>query len=480
MARSLVALLALVLVACSGKSEDGICTEGETQFCTCVIPEGRVLGEETCTGGAWGQCVCGDAPRDGGMIEPERDAGVIRDAGPRDGGLPRQCVPIQTRRDEDCEAMAIAAGDRHTCVLRASGELSCFGDDTEGQLGRRETVAPDPMAPWGYADLVKTATAATMVDADADYTCYLDDVGAAWCFGSNENGKLGGGEAPDTLPSSRTPVRVIGVNTFESLSLGRNHACAIEPTSQVLVCWGSNARQQLGRGQPASMLPFAPDAKKLDGVMTVVSGAAGDGFTCVVDSSGRAQCLGKNDNGELGDGVPTRPEVGTLVNVRLPAMSVATQVVAGDDHACALLDDGTVYCWGSNVAGQIGLDATIMLSATPVRIDMFATGAALDEVVSLHAGARHTCARRMDRSLVCWGDQITLCDPKMTNKPVRPRSFFWYGTSSRGVAAGGSHTCAIRNDRGIHCFGDNTFGQSDPAMPNSACEHDTPVSILFE
>ena len=477
--RGFVVLVTLALTACSGKGDDdAICSEGQTQLCTCVIAEGRVLGEQTCSAGAWGDCACGDAPRDGGMVAP-RDAGVfVRDAGPRDGGLPPQCSPLQTRPDEECVAAQVAAGARHTCVIRAAGELTCFGDDTAGQLGRGDVAAPDPMAPWAYEDLVVTATAATLVEARGDYTCYLDDLGIPWCFGSNEDGKLGSGQDPMTLPESRAPVRVGSEAGFVDLALGLKHACAIEPTSQALFCWGSNSHQQLGRGEPPTTLPFAPDAKKVEGLMEVAGAAAGDGFTCVFNGLGRVRCLGKNSDGQLGDGT-MRAEAAVPTLARIPAGRAATAIVAGVDHVCALLDDTTVYCWGSNIAGQVGLDQSTMESRLPVRVDLFSTGAALDEVTELVAGERHTCARRMDRSIVCWGDEITLCDPKGTNKPVRPRSFFWYGTSSRAIATGGAHSCAIRNDRGVHCFGDNTFGQSDPATPNSNCEHDQPVSILL-
>ena len=79
---------------------------------------------------------------------------------------------------------------------------------------------------------------------------------------------------------------------------------------------------------------------------------------------------------------------------------------------------------------------------------------------------------------MCWGHQDSLCDPFGTDKPVRPRGFFWYGTSARVVAAGTRHTCALRGDRQVHCYGENVFGQSVPSMPNAECEHDEPVGIL--
>ena len=84
----------------------------------------------------------------------------------------------------------------------------------------------------------------------------------------------------------------------------------------------------------------------------------------------------------------------------IPKAFVATAVTVGDRHACALGIDGSVYCWGDNRVGQLGINSTIA-NATATRVTMPSSAG---RVMSISAGAQHTCATTINQDLYCWGD----------------------------------------------------------------------------
>ncbi|SVB87742.1 uncharacterized protein METZ01_LOCUS240596, partial [marine metagenome] len=119
--------------------------------------------------------------------------------------------------------------------------------------------------------------------------------------------------------------------------------------------------------------------------------------TCAVLDDGSLYCWGRNYNGQLGDGTTT--DIPTPVQVSLPTGRTASSVSNGYYHTCAVLDDDSLYCWGQNWNGQIGDDTTTD-SSTPVEVSL-PTGRTASSVAT---GRYHTCAVLDDGSLYCWGD----------------------------------------------------------------------------
>src|SRR5437667_3601430 len=131
------------------------------------------------------------------------------------------------------------------------------------------------------------------------------------------------------------------------------------------------------------------------GARTPAGVSAGAFFTCVRLSDGTAQCTGRNQFGQLGNGDGTFTS--SSVPVAVSGLTTATRVVAGAEHACALLGDSTVRCWGAGDSGQRG-DGTFKNSSTvPVAVSVI-TGAA-----SVVAGGYHTCALLGDGTVWWWG-----------------------------------------------------------------------------
>lgn len=104
--------------------------------------------------------------------------------------------------------------------------------------------------------------------------------------------------------------------------------------------------------------------------------SAGSGHACAVLADGTVRCWGKNDLGQLGDGTQTD----STNPVSVKGLNNAAVINAGDKSTCALLQDGTMQCWGDNSAGQLGSGTMLnQLAPTPV--------ARLDSIVAMDMGA---------------------------------------------------------------------------------------------
>jgi alpha-tubulin suppressor-like RCC1 family protein len=236
----------------------------------------------------------------------------------------------------------------------------------------------------------------------------------------------------------------------------------------------------LDAGMPDAGMPTPEDA----GVVgdPIVEVAAGGRHTCAHRSSGRVLCWGSNYGGQLGDGTTED----RLAPTTVVDLSDAVQIQAGLYHTCARRRDGSVVCWGDNTLGQIG-DGTCSnrsvgcpagadrLRPTPV--------AGLADAVEIAVGVVHTCARRGDGHVFCWGsnDAGAIGDGTCSSR-VGPVSAFgpqpacsgtdrWSPTEVMGltdaveITAGGAHTCARRASGEVLCWGGNLPGGISRAFP---------------
>ena len=201
--------------------------------------------------------------------------------------------------------------------------------------------------------------------------------------------------------------------------------------------------------------------------------AFGGAHGCLLDD-GEAKCLGNNGRGQLGSGDPQAGRSGEL----LPVVGIETRVVevsGGAFHSCARTVDGSVYCWGDNRAGQLGGGADESVSFGAVRVDSLG-----DDVASIAAGANHTCALTTSGQLWCWGDnrngQLGAEVGSHSDEPVLVASL---GNDVAGLAIGESahHTCAILNDGALLCWGDNADAQLGDAAAQS---RSLPTAIAFD
>jgi hypothetical protein len=257
-------------------------------------------------------------------------------------------------------ALGLAAGQEHTCVITDTRTVSCWGRNDVGQLGTGTAGGNEssPQTVPGLADIVDIA-------ADDNNTCAVDENGDAWCWGSDTHGQLGDGGGSSGTPEA-TPVAVstTGVSGgFLQIDVGNRHVCALAESSAVY-CWGSDSAGQLGNGTatPDTSRPSVVTA----GGRPFVSVDAGGDSTCATSRDGQAYCWGDNSAGQLGTGDGSDHDVPAAVDQsairRSPLVEyllgldkpMVADVTVGTAHSCAFDINLTVYCSGSNDAGQLG------------------------------------------------------------------------------------------------------------------------------
>ena len=202
---------------------------------------------------------------------------------------------------------------------------------------------------------------------------------------------------------------------------------------------------------------------------TATAVSAGWGHTCALINDGSMRCWGNDCNGELGDGV-VNPDcsVTNVISakpVKVLNITQATAIAAGGYHTCAIITNGGVKCWGYNGYGQLG-DGTQSDSSVPV--DVFGISSA----TAIVAGTYHTCAILADSSVRCWGENSSyeLGNGGSADSPIpvtvqtdhaNPPSLLKQVTSiaSNTYTRTGTHTCAMVSGGTMYCWGPDGYGQ---------------------
>jgi alpha-tubulin suppressor-like RCC1 family protein len=174
--------------------------------------------------------------------------------------------------------------------VRATGGVVCWGSDEFGQLGDGTVGSPaasaSPVAVVGLTDAISVA-------AGARHTCAVRATGAVMCWGSDAAGALGDGTIGSPT-NQATPVAVVGLTAASAVSTGTDHSCAIE--GGAVRCWGSDVSHQLGADWPSPGTPSAsPVTQALFFDATAVT--VGGNRTCVLDASSTVRCWGGEASG---------------------------------------------------------------------------------------------------------------------------------------------------------------------------------------
>jgi alpha-tubulin suppressor-like RCC1 family protein len=248
-----------------------------------------------------------------------------------------------------------------------------------------------------------------------------------------------------------------------------DHTCAITGAG-VVDCWGDNAQGQLGDGTRA--LKAFPHAVSTTTGMTGVATAVVLGFnhTCALVAGG-AWCWGLNDHGEVGNGHVNVAGVVLPDNVSGLASGV-TQLAGGGQHTCALLSTEAVKCWGRNDIGQLGNGSAGASESSfiPAAVTGLGPGSG---VTSISAAVKQTCVVKSG-GVLCWGlnDSGAIGDNTVVNKKV-PTQVVGLTSGVTQVALGSSHACALVSGA-VKCWGLNSSGQLGN---NSTAGALTPVPV---
>ena len=227
-------------------------------------------------------------------------------------------------------------------------------------------------------------------------------------------------------------------------------------------------------GLSAAFLAVVPDAAAAVPVTGPGSVAAGGAHACAVVDDGRVKCWGLNNSGQLGNGhsgnglVAKRP-------VAVVGVKGATAVAAGGAHSCALLKaGGKVVCWGSNSQGQLG-NGTRVDSSKPVPVIGVGGTGTLTGVIAIAAAQNHTCAllAAAAGSVKCWGQNTNGVLGNGSDSGLAALDPESVNGLTRVVAISTStnDTCAALKGGSLKCWGFNQYGELGPGTygPDS-CE----------
>jgi len=235
---------------------------------------------------------------------------------------------------------SISAGFGHSCGVDDAGAAWCWGNNQDGQLGLGAGAPDHTRAPAA----VEGGHVFTRIRAGNAVSCALDGDGKAWCWGA-PYAPLGSDRGGDFSPATE-PIPVAGDHTFVALEVSFSHACGIDDEGSAW-CWGDNTSGQLGIGRDE---PIVAEPALVSGGHAFAGLALGASHTCAVDLAGAAWCWGGNQSGSLGDGGLAASAAPVQVIGDLSFESIA----AGGSTTCGVTADGFGYCWGSSGAGQLG------------------------------------------------------------------------------------------------------------------------------
>jgi Regulator of chromosome condensation (RCC1) repeat len=287
------------------------------------------------------------------------------------------------------------------------------------------------------------------------------------------------------------------------IAVGPLFACVVLASGAVQ-CWGAvyigNPPIPMMCGTQSCFTTPVP----MPGFSEAVAVAAGDGYFCAIiaqdgRSVGTVECLGDNTASQLGLG--NLNTAATITAARVTSLSGATAIALGGRHSCVILGEkasgpaGSVQCWGDNVYGELGGGypgpdqcETGACSVSPIPVK------GLSNVVTIAAGAEHTCALLTDGTVSCWGDNAygelgngTSSGPSTCGKTPCATSPVMVPNLSGvvAIAAGGNHTCAALSDGSVKCWGRNDsseLGLGVTSGPESCADgtycSTSPTSVL--
>lgn len=283
------------------------------------------------------------------------------------------------------------------------------------------------------------------------------------------------------LKTATKPLRVskivtVGLTaTWSAVSAGAAHTCAIRATDSTLWCWGDNVHGDVGDGSTApALVPVKVSSDAWNRV------SAGNGYTCGIKSDKSLWCWGDNTDDVLGLGPSAAPYYTTPQEVDASSWY---WISSGDHHTCAMKQvNAPLYCWGDNTYGELGLQSTGGTANVPTLVDDSGVNSGASQIwLQVSVGTDYTCGIRDDLSLWCWGanasGELGINQPADSTVYDYPQSLgttFFAVSSSRYLAndtadagspdsystgGGGGFTCAIKNDWKRYCWGDNSFGQ---------------------
>lgn len=277
------------------------------------------------------------------------------------------------------------------------------------------------------------------------------DEGGIWAWGWNNNGQLG----DNTTTQSSDPVQVTGLERFDTIAIaaGNAHSLALASNGEV-IGWGWNFFGQLGDISGTDRHTPVPVSWPVE-IDIIAIDAYGD-HSLALASDGSVWAWGRNNAGQLGLG----DTFDRSAPVRVAGLGdrTITAIAAGSAHSLALDSEGSVWAWGRNSNGQLG-DGTTARKTSPIQVP------GVGSITAIGAGSDHSIAVGSGGAVWAWGrNQYGQLGDNTTSQrttPVQVKGPDGDGslTGIASVDAGAGHTLAVASDGSVWAWGWNTAGQ---------------------
>lgn len=285
------------------------------------------------------------------------------------------------------------------CARMSDGSVRCVGEGAAGQLGNgafASSVTPV---------IVSGITNAQQLCMGRQFACALLSDGTVRCWGNNANGQLANGSVIAGTRGLATPTPALGLNNVRSIACGGAHVCALDASDGSVRCWGQNFRGETG-GAIASAVTTPTVVPGITGARAITAGqssAAQHALSCAVMADRTVRCWGSNAQQQLGAAdAGTYSSVPVTIVDAVEASAIAT---TGTAICYSRADTGRVLCWGDNNDGTLGNPSRPFDTTRPFAV------LDLPPVIALVAGGNNSssgtfCALTTESTIWCWGSNL--------------------------------------------------------------------------
>ncbi|TCL65887.1 alpha-tubulin suppressor-like RCC1 family protein [Hydrogenispora ethanolica] len=352
--------------------------------------------------------------------------------------------------------------NQNTPSISVGGDLRLGGHRldllvTKGHIFSSETIHFKVIAADATPSPTPTPTPQPGFSAVAtgdEYSLVLKN-GQVYAWGRNNYGQLGIGSYTDKA----APTQIPDLSGITQIATGKYHSLALK-NDGTLYAWGYNNTGQVGNGTTSSA--NHPNAPQI--VLTNVKAiAAGADFSMALKQDGTVWTWGDNSAGQLGVGTTQSSTTPGMV----PGISNIVAIAAGMNFALALNSNGTINAWGANSNGQLGNNSNSS-SLSPVAV------ANLTHVIAIGAGEMHSLAATSDGKVWGWGNGSSGQLGNGTSSRKIPTEIA--GISNVIQISGGLyHSIALSSDGTVWTWGSNSTGQL--GRNDISGRSDTPVQV---
>ena len=346
----------------------------------------------------------------------------------------------------------VSGGLAYHMAIKTDGTLWGWGLNSQAQLGLQSaTISPVQ---------VGTDTNWSKVAAGYHHTIALKTDKTLWVWGSNN---INSSKHLGLFVSISNPSFVNTKNLYSEISAGQYFSMGISKDGK-LWGWGINTSGQLGD----NTLVSKSSPVQIGTLSNWSKVASGDNFSLSIKTDGTLWGWGvQNTNGELGNNT----KISTSSPIQIGTLSNWSQISAGLNHVVSIKTDGTLWTWGNNSSGELGLNlATTEHRSSPVQLGT------LNDWSKVFAGENHTLAVKTDGTLWSWGSNSNgqLGQNIATNAPRSSPVQVGSLRNRLNIASGGTYSIAVKTDGTLWAWGNNTNGQLGTS---NTTQYSSPVQV---